>query len=112
MNAEEYRKKLELNILAIMEEKLQKGQMDAKRARTIARMVLDKLHPPLTLEQIYQIAPTLDDHFTELVAAILPIEQAHEEKVKAIVAEHAQKLVKQGKIEEATTILEQATSKK
>ena len=111
MDPEEYRKKLELNILAIMEEKLRKGQLDVVRARTIARMVLDKLHPPLTLEQIYQIAPTLDDHFTELTGAILPIIQEHDEKIKTIVTDHAQKLIKQGKITEASEILRQATNK-
>ena len=110
MDAEEYRKKLELDILKIMEEKLQKGQMDADRARAIARMVLDALHPPLTLEQIYEIAPTLDDHFSELTAAVIPVIQEHEEKIKIIVTEHAQKLIKEGKIEEATKVLKQATS--
>ncbi len=111
MDAEEYRKKLELDILKIIEEKLQKGQMDAERAKAIARMVLDALHPPLTLEQIYKIAPTLDDHFTELTAAVLPVMHEHDEKIKVIVTEHAQRLIKQGKIEEATSVLKQATDK-
>ena len=110
MDAEEYRKKLEIDILKIMEEKLQKGEMTAERARAIARMVLDALHPPLTLEQIYKIAPTLDDHFTELAAAIRPVIQDRDDKIKLIVAEHAQKLIKQGKIEEATNVLKQATN--
>lgn len=112
MNAEEYRKKLELDILTIMEEKLQNGEMDADRARAIARMLLDKLHPPLTLEQIHQIAPTLDDHFAELVRAILPVIQDHEEEVRKIVSEHAGKLIKLGKIDEATSVLKQATQPK
>lgn len=46
MDPEAYRKKLELDILKIIEEKLRNGQMDAERAKSIARMVLDKLHPP------------------------------------------------------------------
>ncbi len=108
MDPEEYRKQLERNILLIMEEKLQNGEMDADRARAIARMLLDKLHPPLTLEQIYKIAPTLDDHFTELVKAVLPVLQDHEEETKHIVSEHAEKLIKSGKFDEATTILKQA----
>jgi len=110
MDAEEYRKKLELDILKIMEDKLQKGQMDADRARAIARMVLDALHPPLTLEQIYEIVPTLDDHFTELTSVVLPVIQDHEENIKSIIAEHAQKLIKEGKIDEATKVLKQATN--
>jgi thioredoxin-like negative regulator of GroEL len=109
MDPEEYRKQLERNILAIIEEKLQKGQMDTERAKAIARMVLDSLHPPLTLEQIYQIAPTFDDHFKELAVAVLPVIQEHEEKIRTIVTEYAQKLIKEGKIDEATKILKQAT---
>ncbi len=112
MDSEVYRKKLELDILAIIEEKLRNGQMDAERARAIARMVLDKLHPPLTLEQIHQIAPTLDDHFAELARAVLPIIQDHEEEVRKIISEHAQKLINLGKINEATQVLKQATKPK
>lgn len=108
MDPEEYRKKLELDILAVIEEKLQKGEMTADRAKAIARMVLDKLHPPLTLEQIHQIAPTLDDHFAELVRAILPVLQDHEEEVRRIISEHAAKLIKMGKIDEASQILKKA----
>ncbi len=108
MDAEEYRKQLELNILKIIEEKLRNGQMDASRAKAIARMVLDKLHPPLTLEQIHTIAPILDDHFQELTQAVLPIINDHEEEVKKVVSEHAEKLIKSGKLQEATTVLKQA----
>lgn len=108
---EAYRKKLELDILAIMEEKLRKGEMDAERARAIDRMVLDKLHPPLTLEQIHQIAPTLDNHFNELTKAIVPIIQDHEEEVRRIVSEHAENLIKSGKIDDALSALREATTK-
>ena len=111
MDPEEYRKNLELNILRIIKEKLLKGEMSADRAKAIARMVLDKLHPPLTLEQIYQIAPSLDDHFSELAAAVLPVLQDHEEEVKKIVTQHAEKLIQSGKFDEATSVLKQATSK-
>ena len=112
MNPEEYRKKLELDILKIMEEKLRNGQMDAERAKAIARMVLDKLHPPLTLEQIYQIVPTLDDHFTELAAAVLPVMHEHDARVSEIIAQHAGKLIKMGKVSEATSMLKQTTQSK
>ena len=95
-----------------MEEKLRKGEMDAERARAIARMLLDRLHPPLTLEQIHQIAPSLDDHFAELAKAVLPVIQDHEEEVRKIVSEHAAKLIKMGQIDEATNILKQANQPK
>lgn len=105
MDPEEYRKKLEIEILEVIEAKLKNGQMNADRAKAIARMVLDKLHPPLTLEQIHQIAPTLDDEFKELSTAILPVLSDREEETSKIVAEHAEKLVKSGKIEDAISLL-------
>lgn len=108
MDPEEYRKKIELDILKIIEEKLSNGQMDAERAKSIAKMVLAKLHPPLTLEQIYKIVPTLDDHFTELAQAVLPVIQDHDKRISTIVSEHAVKLIKMGKIDEAGILLKQA----
>lgn len=109
MDPEEYRQKIERDILDIIEQKLMNGQMDADRAADIAKMVLEKLHPPLTLEQIYAIAPTLDDHFTELAAAVLPVAKEHDEKVRTIVAQHAEALIKSGKFDEAEKILKDAT---
>ena len=101
MDAEEKRKKLEQDILDIMEKKLQAGEMDVDRGREIAKMVLDKLHPPLTLEELYEIAPTLDDHFKELSKAVLPIIREHDDQVRKVVSEHAEKLIKEGKLDEA-----------
>lgn len=112
MDPEEYRKKIELDILRIIEEKLQRGQMDADKAKAIARMVLEKLHPPLSLEYIYQIVPTLDDHFAELSKAVLPVIKDHDEELKNIIANHAEELIKQGKIDEATRVLRKATESK
>lgn len=112
MDPEEYRKKIERDILEIMEEKLRNGEMDAERAKAIAKMVLEKLHPPLTLEQIYIVVPTLDDHFTELTKAVLPIIQDHDDQVKDIISKHAEKLITSGKVEEAYKILKQANTPK
>lgn len=105
MDAEETRKKLELSILEIIEEKLKNGQMDAERAKEIARMVLDKLHPPLTLEYIYTIAPTLDDHFAELAVAVSPIIAEHNKELSKTIATYAEKLIKEGQIDKATEVI-------
>lgn len=101
MDPEDYRKKLEVDILKIIEEKLQKGEMDVIRAQTIAKMVLFKLHPPLSLEQIYEIAPTLDDEFIELSMTIAPIIKAQRGEIEKVVTQHALKLIHSGKFGEA-----------
>lgn len=108
MDPEEYRKKLEREILEVIEEKLKNGSMSADRAQAIAKMVLDKLHPPLSLEQIRTIAPTLDDEFKELTAAILFVLQDKDNEERKIVAEHAEKLIKSGKFDEANQVLDDA----
>lgn len=109
MDPEEYRQKIERDILDIIEQKLMNSQMDADRAADIAKMVLEKLHPPLTLEQIYAIVPTLDDHFAELTAAVLPVIKEHDDKVRVIVAKHAEDLIKSGKLDEALKVLKEKT---
>ncbi len=111
MDPEDYRKKIEEDILDILQEKLSSGEMDATRARAIAKMVLDRLHPPLTLEQIYAVAPTLDNEFSELSKAVLPVLQDHDETVRTLVTKHAENLIASGKIEEAYKALKQATNK-
>lgn len=108
VDAEELRKKIEKDILVIIEEKLTNGQMDVERAQSIARMVLDLLHPPLTLEEIYQVAPSLDDEFTELTSAVLPVLEEHEDRLRQVVAEHAERLIRSGKFKEAGDLLKKA----
>ena len=112
MDAEEKRKKLEQDILDIMEKKLQDGDMDIDRARAIAQMVLEKLHPPLTLEQLYEIAPTLDDHFKELSQAVLPIIREHDNKIRQVVSMHAENLIREGKLDEAYANLRSSSGNK
>ncbi len=111
MDPEEKRQKLERDILTIIVEKLQNGQMDTERAKLIAKMLLDKLHPPLTLEQIYQVAPVLDNEFSELTKAVLPIMQEHDEELRTVTASHAEKLIQSGKIEQAEDLLRKALDK-
>ena len=106
MDAEEYRKKLETEILEVLEEKLRKGQMDAQRAKLIAQLILSQLHPPLSLMQIRQIAPTLDDEFKELSSAVLFVLEDNDNETRRVVTEHTEKLIKDGKFEEAKVIME------
>jgi hypothetical protein len=108
MDPEEYRKKLERDIIAIIVERLQSGDMDVDRAKAIAGLILDKLHPPLSLEEIYKIAPTLDDHYTELTKAVLPVLKEQDEKIKNIVSAQVHQLLKSGKIDEALSTVRQA----
>ena len=111
MNADDERKSLEWEILKVIREKLEQGEMDSERASQIAKLVLKTIHPGMSLQEIYKIVPTLDDQFTELSIVVLPILKEYEEKIEKKVQEHVRTLIKQGKFSEASTIAEQVIKK-
>lgn len=111
MDTEEYRKKIEEEILKIIEERLKSHQMDAARAREIAKYILNHLHPHITLNQIHEAVQSFDDHFSELVPVVFEVQKDYDEKIKQAVANHVSKLLKQGKITEASNLLEKALNR-
>lgn len=108
MNGNQYREEIEKEVLTILEERLQKGEMTAERAREIARYIVDHLKPNMTQDQVYQIAKNFDDHFPELIPIVIRVSNEYEDKIKKIVGDHAGKLIKQNKIDEASSLLKKA----
>lgn len=111
MDNEDYRKKIELEILQLIEDKLKARQMDATRASEIARYILGSLHHNMGLNQIHEIVQNFDDHFSELVPVVLEVSRDYDEKIKKAVVDHVGILLKQGKIDEANVLLEKAVNK-
>ena len=111
MDAEEYRKKIELEILQIIENRLKSGQMNALRAREIAQHILNTLHPHMSLNQIHDVVQNFDDHFAELVPVVLEVSRDYDEKITKAVVSHVNDLLKRGKIDEANVLLKKATNK-
>lgn len=111
MDTEEYRKKIELEVLKIIEQKLKARQMNAERAREIARYVLQALHPRMDINQIHAVVQNFDDHFPELIPIVIKVSNDYEEKVKEVVGEHVGNLLKQNKIAEASKLLNKALNK-
>ncbi len=112
MDTEEYRKKIEKEILDIIEERLKAREMNAARAREVASYILASLQPHMTLDQINTVAQNFDDHFPELIPVVLQITNDYDNIVKKTVQEHVASLIKQNKIDEANTLLKQAIKKK
>lgn len=111
MDNEEYRKKIEEEILKIIEEKLKTHQMHAARAREIARYILSILHPHTSLNQIYAVVQNFDDHFSELVPVVLEVTKDYDERIKKAVTDHVSVLLKQGKVNEASDLLGKALNR-
>lgn len=111
MDTEEYRKKIEKEILDIIENRLKTRQMNAPHAQEVARYILESLHPHMTLDQINTIAQNFDDHFPELIPVVLQITNDYDDLVKKTVHAHVSTLIKQNKIDEANTLLKKAINK-
>jgi uncharacterized protein with PhoU and TrkA domain len=111
MDQEAYRKKIEAEVLKILAEKLKTGEMTEDRARDIAQFVLKHLHPHMNLDQIYQVVQNFDDHFPELTKAVLPAVKEYEDTVSQIVKAHAERLMAQGKFQEASSLMQKTIKK-
>lgn len=111
MNPEEYRKKIQKEILQIIKEKLESGEMKAGRAREIAKMVLEKLKPGITLEEIYHIVPTLDDKFPELASVVFSVLEEYQQKVENPLKQHISNLIKSGRFSQATQLIDKTIKK-
>lgn len=109
MNTEEYRKKIEEEILEIMRNKLIEEKIDANRAIEIAKYIVSTLHPHMTLEQIHQVSKDFDKHFSELMPIVTEIQRDYDHKVKEAVTHHVSRLLKNNKIDEANSLLKKAT---
>lgn len=106
MLPEEYRKKIEYEILEIIEERLKAGDIDCERAKAISVVVLNKLHPPLTLEQIYEIVPLLDDDFPELTPVVVQVLKDQDSQIVDLVTNKIHELLKKNQITEANGFLD------
>lgn len=105
MNADEYRKKIEQDILDVIAARLTTGEMTAQRAREIAQFVLDTLKPHMTLEQIQQLVLNFDQHFPELAKVAQSVINDQHEVMKKTIADHVHKLLQENKLDEAISVL-------
>jgi len=111
MDTEEYRKKIELEILNIIEQKLKDGQMNESRAKSIAQHILSTLLPHLDINQIHTVVQKFDDYFTELVPVVSKVSYEYDEKIKKLVVQHVDLLISQNKFNEATHLIKKAINK-
>ncbi len=104
-NAEEFRKYIEHEVLMIIRKLTESGETDQTRIQEIAKMTLDIIRPGMTVDELYQNAVKLDDKFSELAPVVIKLMQEYEEKYnrKAVLA--VSKLVREGKYDEAQTVV-------
>jgi hypothetical protein len=104
---ETYRKKIQNQILGIIENKLTKKEMKADRAQTLAQYVLSCFQKGNTRNQIYTAIKNFDlKKFPELFSIpFLAIKEKIEEQMKKI-ADKLAILLKNKKFDEASKLLQ------
>ncbi|MCA9382993.1 hypothetical protein KC909_01380 [Candidatus Dojkabacteria bacterium] len=106
--AEQLRNKVQQEIVNIIKEKVEHGEMTEDRAKQIAQMVLEKLPEGMSYDTLMKVIPTLDDHFEELSQAVMPIMVEYEKRMKDIVGQKVTQLLEQGRLDEALNMTKKA----
>lgn len=107
-NPAQLREYVQRAIVDIITNKLESGAMNDERAKQIAKYVLEMLPDDISYQKLMAVIPKLDDEFTELSAAIVPIMADYEKKVKKAVDEQIHKLVVAGKLDDALALTKKA----
>lgn len=104
MSPDEIREQIEANIVDLIKAKVEAEEMTEDRAQELAQLVLDKLKPGMSLEELYKVLPHLDDTFSEVSHIIVPYMRNYEEGVTQKAAVEVQQLIRQGQYKEAQSL--------
>ena len=101
MSPDDIREQIEATIVDLIKAKVEAEEMTEERAQQLAQMVLDKLKPGMSMEDLYRVLPHLDDTFTEISHVIIPYLRDYEEGVTQKAAIEVQQLISRGQYKEA-----------
>ncbi len=104
-SAEEFRGFIERAVLMRLKVLAENKQLTEETARQIARLTLDLIRPGMTIEELYQKAVKLDDHYQELAPVVFQIMKEYEEKYEKKALDQVKNLVRKGAYEEATEVV-------
>ena len=110
MTPDELRQQIELKVVELIKKQLADGAMTDERAQAISQHVLSTLQPGMSLEELYQAIPKLDDSFQELAPVVLPMLKQYEEDVNQKAMVQIRELIKQGHYDAAAKLGKQAVN--
>lgn len=91
--------------------RLRKHEIDATRAKSIARAVVETLKHSTTLDAVKQVIPTLTKEYAELQDVINKGDDSCKQDIEKLVTAFVRKLIKTGKFTEAHHITEDLFAK-
>ena len=101
MTADELREDIELQIVELLKQKLEDGEITEERSAQISGRVLTILVPGMSYEELYKAVPTLDDSMPELAPIVLPFVREYEDNVTGQGLASVRNLIKQGQYDAA-----------
>lgn len=105
------REQVQKAAIDIITKGLEAGTINEERAKQIAQTVLESLPEGITYEEFFNKLPKLDDLNPELAEVVVPLMEQYGEKMKAINDTKITELIKDGKIDEALILTNQAIEK-
>lgn len=101
MSPDEIRERIEADIVDLIKQKVEAEEMTEDRAQQLAQIVLEKLKPGMSLEELYRALPHLDDQFTEISHILVPYLRDYEDGVAKPAIAQVSNLIKSGRYKEA-----------
>ena len=101
MSPDEIREHIEASIVDLIKQKVEAEEMSEDRAQQLAQIVLEKLKPGMSLEDLYKALPNLDDQFSEISHIIVPYLRDYEQGVAKPAVDQVSHLIKAGRYSEA-----------
>lgn len=111
MSPDELREQIELEIVELLQRKMESFEIQEARAKQIAQRVLDVLRIGMTFEELYRAIPLLDDSMPELAPVVLPHVRDYEMNVTNQALAQVQHLIRQGQFDAATQLAKKAASR-
>lgn len=102
------REKVQSEVVRIITRGLEAGTINEDRARSIAKLILEKLPEDIKLQELMEVIPQLDDEFTELSDVVVPIMTEYEEKVRTVVTDKVMRLIQARKFQIALKVTREA----
>lgn len=98
---------VEQEIANLLIRKLEDQEITPEHAVEIAKFVVKSIPSEMSDLRMMEIIPILDDQFTELASIVYKHLKDYEDEHKTNVEEIVDKLVKDGKLEEASKLMQQ-----
>lgn len=101
MSPDDIREQIEASIVELIKTKVEAEEMTEERAQSLAQMILDKLKPGMSMEELYKTLPHLDDTYSEISHIIIPYLRDYEVGVTQKAMVEVQQMIKNGQYKEA-----------